>query len=529
MLYIAVDLGTYSLKFLRFRIEKKKLFLESSDEITIDVPKNSEEEENSLWNAQLLTLNEYLTQFSEDYQLIMNFKSDLVSTRFLQIPGKNKKRALMMLPFQIEEDFPFSLADCHYAESTEVLDENCNVVAGIIKKTSFEEFYFSLKSHNLSPRVLTYSVSIYEQFIKNNADMFPESFCLLEMGHSGTRGFYFQDGRLISNHTSYVGGLSLTESIAKTYNISIDEAAIYKHQNGFVLTKDQYDQVDKSQKDFATMMDSNLEGLLNEIRRWEIGYRVKNGDTATKYLICGGAANIKNMKNYLQHNLGTEVEFFDAYINCADQKIDKEKKYRSKFAHVTSMAEAMKSKSKVINFVRGNYSLHAGSELPTGSYAFIGTRLLCVALFICSILMFDQFMVSKDFKAASKQMGVLLKNKTFNLSPREVRVISKKKPQSILSKLKRQQKQIKQEIKVIQSSVKINALKSLEDISSALTGYDVEVVEFYSQDKDDFKLKVKAKDLTVLKKLEKHLTEDSEMFVEVNAADLTLSLSGEEK
>ena len=172
MLYIAVDSGTYSLKILRFRVEKKKLFIESSDEIILDITNrtNEGEEENSLWNAQLLTLNEYLSQFTEDYQLVMNFKSDLVSTRFIKIPGKNKKRALMMLPFQIEEDFPFSLADCHYAESIEVCEETSHITAGIIKKTSFEEFYVGLKSHNLSPRVLTYSVATYEQFIKNNAE-----------------------------------------------------------------------------------------------------------------------------------------------------------------------------------------------------------------------------------------------------------------------------------------------------------------------------------------------------------------------
>lgn len=529
MLLIAVDLGTYSLKFLHFRIDKKRIQLESSDEITIDFDDKTGPAEHKLWEIQLQTVQDYLAQISEDYQLTLNMKSEIVSTRFIQIPGKNKKKALMMLPFQIEEDLPYPLSECHYAESIFVEKDKCHITAGIIKKSHFEDFYFTLKSHNIAPKILTSDVSLYSQFVKANADSLPESFCILELGHEGTRGYFFKNGKLVSNHHSYIAGKVITENIAKNYNISLDEAAIYKHQNAFVLTENQIEQVDKNQKDFAKMMDTTLQSLLNEIRRWEIGYRVAHGEVSTDYLICGGTSNIKNMTTYLKYNLEAEVGLFDPFENTNDRYFDKEIKYRAKFAQVVTMAQAVRNKSQLLNFLKGKYSLQAGAELPIHNVAFLGARFMIVALIICSILFVDQMMTNQDYAIANKKMSSLLKNNTFKLSGREIRTVARINPEQILRKLNRQKNQVKQEIKVIQSSVKTNAIKSLTELSSYLTGQDIQVLEFSAVDGDNFKLTVKGKDLKTIEELEKAFSANNNFFVEKDAAKLTLSVGGEEK
>lgn len=528
MLFIAIDLGTYSLKFLHFRIDKKRVLLESSDEITIDFDDNTGPEEHKLWTIQLQTIHDYLKNVDEEHQLILNIKSEIVSTRFIQIPGKNKKKSLMMLPFQIEEDLPYSLSDCHYAESIYVEDDISHITAGIMKKSHFEDFYFSLKSHQIAPKILTSDVSVYSQYVKMNAVDLPMTFCILEMGHEGSRGYFFKDGKLISNHHSYIAGKVLTEDIAKTYNISFDEAAIYKHQNAFVLTKSQFDQVDKNQREFATMMDNSLQSLINEIRRWEIGFRVQHGDASSNFFICGGTANIKNMESYLKHNLNAEVQIFNPFKTTDDRGFEKESKYRSKFSQVVTMAQALRNKSELINFLKGKYSLQAGAELPIHNLAFLSVRLMIVALFISSIFLVDQLMSGKDLTVANKKMTSLLKNKTFKLSGRDIRYV-KTNPEVILKKLERQKNQVKQEIKVIQSSVKTNAVTSLTQISSYLTGLDVEVIEFSAIDNDSFKLLIKGKDLNAIDELEKTFSDKNKFFVEKNAKELTLSISGEEK
>ena len=101
--------------------------------------------------------------------------------------------------------------------------------------------------------------------------------------------------------------------------------------------------------------------------------------------------------------------------------------------------------------------------------------------------------------------------------------------ETILRKLERQQNQIKQEVKVIQSSVKTNAMTPLTEISSYLTGLDVEVLEFSAVDGDNFKLLIKGKDLSAIDELETTFSQKNNFFVEKNAANLTLSISGEEK
>lgn len=529
MLLIAVDLGTYSLKFLHFRIDKKRIQLESSDEITIDFQETTGPAEHKLWEIQLETIQRYLAQITEDYQITLNMKSEIVSTRFIQIPGKNKKKALMMLPFQIEEDLPYPLHECHYSESIYVEADKCHITAGIIKKSHFEDFYYTLKSHKIAPKILTSDVSVFSQFVRINAENLPDSFCILELGHEGTRGYYFKYGKLVSNHHSYVAGKVITENIAKNYSISYDEAAIYKHQNAFVLTENQIDQVDKNQQDFAKMMDTTLQSLLNEIRRWEIGYRVANGEISTSYFICGGTANIKNMANYLKHNLGTEVELFDPYTTTNDRYFDKEKKYRSKFAQVVTMAQATRNKSQLINFLKGKYSLQAGAELPIHNIVFIAARFMIIAFILSSVLFVDQIMTNRDLNVANKKMMSLLKNEAFKLSGRDIRTVLRINPEQILAKLNRQKNQVMQEVKVIQSSVKKNAIESLTQLSSYLIGQEVEVLEFSAIDNDNFKLVIKGKDLKTIEELEKTFSNNNNFFVEKNTAKLTLSVGGEEK
>ena len=150
MLGISIELGTYSIKFLNFKIEKKQIQLINTEEIIVDFEefkktKNNSEnvEEKSfheyqLWNYQLEIIRNYLESINFEYQLFINFPSEVVSMRYIELPIKNRKKAMMMLPFQIEEDLPFSLATCHWAESIRETAHSTEATVGIIRKEHYE-------------------------------------------------------------------------------------------------------------------------------------------------------------------------------------------------------------------------------------------------------------------------------------------------------------------------------------------------------------------------------------------------------
>jgi Tfp pilus assembly PilM family ATPase len=526
---ISIDLGTYSIKFLTYNIDKKSIQFLGSEEIVLYQEELDSNDQEGMWNLQLKVIREFLSEIDYEYQLLVNMPSDIASARYFTLPLKNKKRASMMLPFKVEEDLPYSINECHFAESLEVEGTETNALVSIIKKEHFDVFFELLTTNLISPKVLTTDISIYSNFIQENQINFPESFSIIELGHNATRGYFFNKGKLVSNHTSYLAGSLITEAISKNYNISTDEATIYKHQNAFMLTEDQYDQVNENQIEFAKLMDKTMEPLVGEIKRWDIGFRVKHGIPVQEVFLCGGTSNIKNINNYLSSKLSLKTSFFDAFslVDCA--KIDNDAKLRRKFSLISLLAQNAPRKSKLINFLKGEYALQSNIDIPTESIVFIATRLFILS-FITSIFFgVDAVLTSASSTKADKRITSLLKNPLIKLSP-QIKRKTKKKPAATLKKLVRIEKQITQEIRTIQSSLKTNALKNLNDIINEISGYNVEVESFNSVNDGDFTINLFSKDLSQLEDLQKSISNNKsrKFYVDLNKEKSLLSISGSE-
>ncbi len=546
MLGISVELGTYSIKFLNFRIEKKQIQLLNTEEIAVDpevtrqFDSNDNEDENSdlkrdsaLWNHQLELVKNYLHEIEYDYHLFMNFPSEVVSMRFLNLPVKNKKKALMMLPFQIEEDLPYSLSTCHWAESIKEEAQHTEVTVGIVKKEQFESFFQGLVKNKITPNILTHDVSNYELLIEEHKNEFPNSFCILNLGHETTRGFYFHNGKLVSNHQSYIAGKSITETISKTYSISTEEATIYKHQNSFFLLPEQYDDVNENQREFAKVMNATFTSLISEIKRWDIGFRVQNGNAIKEIYICGGTSNIKNIANYLSAKLGVVVHTFDPFKFMNDVQIDKDDKIRKKFSQVAALTTTSPKKSKVINFLKGEYALNSSNDLPVESMAFIGVRIGILSLIISMYFIIKAVSLNLTLANTSKKHLInLYKNESIKdkISKSLIRR-SANNPNLILSKLNQHNKMIEQEVKVIQSSLEQNAFNKLVKVLDYFSGHKVEIIKFVSDETDNLDLVISNTDLKALNEIKSNFEDDKKYkwFLSLNEKDKKLSIGGKIK
>jgi general secretion pathway protein L len=526
MLGIAVELGTYSLKFLNYQIDKKSIKLINTDEIIVE---NPGEDQSSLWREQIVLLKDYLSSIDRDYQLLMHIPAEIVSTRFIDLPVKSKKKATLMLPFQIEEDLPYSLSNCHWSESLTIENDGIEATVGIIRKEHFSDFYEFLKHGEIHPVVLTSDVSSFSNFIKKHADQFPKSFCIINIGHGTTRGFYFKQGKLIANHHSYIAGQALTEAISKTYSITIDEATIYKHQNSYLLLEEQYDQVNENQREFAKVMDATLAPLLSEIKRWDIGFRVQHGEPIKDVYICGGSSNIKNIQNYLSAKLRVEIHFFNPFQFIESSKIDQDDKLRRKFSQLATLSSNTTSKSGLINFLRGDFALSSANDLPIESMVFIGMRLSIISFIICLSLIIKTVIVSGQIKDAKKFANKLYNNEVLKTTlSSSIKRRAKKNPSLIINKLNQQEKMIKQEVSVIQSSLKTNAFYNLNDILNVINGHDVEIIKIVSTNDRNIDLILSSKSEKELASINKVLSKDKKRkwFLDFNQKKLTLSIGG---
>lgn len=530
MQYISVNIGTYSIKFLNFSMEKKKIVYHSSREVVMDSDEFNVLEEDVVTDLQFNIISQYLNELEEDYRLILNAPDDIIAERFLDLPVKNKKKAALMVPFQLEEDIPYSISDCHIASSLKQTATGTKALVNFCHEEKFDKFFNKIKQYNVTPKVITSEVSAIENYIANTKEILPQAFCILDIGHTTTKGYFFYDKELKAVHTSYIAGYAVNEAICDAYSITSEEASLYKHQNCFFLTQDQYEQVNEGQRTFALLMDKTFDPLIHELKRWHIGFRVQNGISVSDIFIMGGSSNIKNISTYLTEKMKIPVSTLSTFEETNHQKMDTDERQRRKFALCNIMAQAYTHKVDIINFMQGRFTIQGVMDLPLHSLSFVATRVTAVMFILITSLMVERIFINRDIDSADKKLKALLKNPILKLTPRDQRKI-KKTPKPILSKLKRETKTIRQEIKTLQASVQTNALSSLEKISQMVTGLDIEVIQFQSISGGDFTALLQAKEPAVITQVDEIFKNSTikNLFTEKNMAKRTYTISGSEE
>jgi general secretion pathway protein L len=530
MQYISINIGTYSIKFLNFTLDKKKVVFKACKEVVMDSDEFNVMESDVVTDLQFNIIADYLKEIETDYRLILNTPSELITERILNLPVKNKKKAQLMIPFQLEEDIPFSLSDVHMASSMQIHKESTRALVNMVKEENFQAFFEKMQQYAVSPRLLTSEVSVLENFIRHTNEILPTAFCVLDLGHTTSKAYFFLNRELKAIHTSYTAGHAISEAICDAYSINSEEAAIYKHQNCFFLTQDQYAKVNEAQQIFGNLMDKTFEPLMHEIRRWHVGFKVQNGIAINNIYLIGGTSNIKNINYYMTEQLGISVSTFQAYSETNSEAIDSNEKQQRKFAYAALMAQAYVFKSEIINFLTGRFSFQGKMDLPLQSFSFIATRLAIVALILFTSALTERFFINRDLLEANNKIKTLVKNPMLAISPKDQRTLTKSAA-PLVQKIKKDIHSIDQTVKTLQSSVQVNALKSLQKLALFTSDLDIEIIQFQSTHDGDFTIVLKANEPAVITNLDETLksSDIANLFTEKNLAKRTLTITGSQE
>jgi Tfp pilus assembly PilM family ATPase len=521
---LAIDIGSYSVKYISSFVEKRKVNHVEMSEIIIndfivDHPGISETE------AQVSIVKDIIeTSGKPDSRIIFQFDNELLSTRFLTLPVKSKKKAELMLPFQLEEDIPYGLSEIHFGHRMEFAKTQYMALVGLVKENQFETNYNLFKDKNALPNILTTEASVVENYFNQNAIAGP--FCVLDIGHKTSKAYIFYNSRLIATHVSYMGGSHINEMISKTYSLDIEEAIMYKHQSAFLLTSNLLDSVDSSQKEFALAMDKAFAPLVTDFLRWKIGLKVNFGLSLQHVFITGGSANIRNITGYLSEKWDSKVVLLETFDKVESEKIDINPKNKSKYALTNMMAIGMKRKNRFINLLNGKFAQASSVEIPLHSFAFLGVRVAAVAAVLIISLFVERIFIEKDIKFVNTKLSSLVKNDILAINGRLRRTMATN-PKPVLDALVKKQRTIKQEISTIQAAVEIQALHPLVIISQSAAASSATMTEFKSEETGEVSATFIAESAEELEKL-KNLIERSALVdsnVEIDAKNLKLKIS----
>jgi general secretion pathway protein L len=525
---LAIDIGSYSVKYISSFVDKRKIsHVEMSEIILTDYM--TDHPGVSTIEAQVSIVKDIIENSSKpDSRVIFQFDNELMSTRFLTLPVKSKKKAELMLPFQLEEDIPYPLNEIHYGYRMEFAKTQYMALAGLVKETQFESNYNLFKDKNALPNILTTEASVVENYFNQNAIAGP--FCIIDIGHKTSKAYIFYNSRLIVTHVSYMGGSHINEMISKTYNIDIEEAVIYKHQSAFLLTSNLIDSVDKTQKEFALAMDKAFAPLVNDFMRWKVGLKVNFSLSLQHVFITGGTTNIKNITSYLSEKWDSKVVLLETFDKVESEKIDLNPKNKSKYALTNMMAIGMKRKNRFINLLNGKFAQASSVEIPLHSFAFLGVRVAAVGIIFLVSLFVERIFIEKDIKFVNSKLTNVIKNDVLEISGRLRRSLATN-PKPVLDSLIKKQRSVKQEISTIQSAVEIKALHPLVMISQAAASTQATLVEFSSHDSGEIIASFTAENVEELEKLKAQFERSAliDVNVVIDSKNLKLKLSASDQ
>ena len=479
MRHLFIDAGTYSVKFLKCRLRQGKIVPSGIQSVLLAEARAKAGPEASVADLQTAVIKERLGDGFQG-KVSLQVPGELVTSRFIQLPVVNRKKAGMMIPFQLDSQLPYPVSAAHYAFSLKKEADHFKSMICITKRDEFASLHKRLGDADILPNVLTTELAVMDHFAKSSSLTFPHA--IIDFGHSTTKVYLIEDGTVACNHVSHVGGKAIDSLIAKTYNIPMAEVVPYKHKNCFFLTENQYDEVDENQKEFAWLMKQVVWPLVKEIRRWVLGHRTKFGTKIEKFFIIGGSSNIKNVTNFFSQALEAKVGHLSVSNHYSHPPAQVEND-ESGYALATMMTTAELARGAPFNMLHGDFSTEPMNKMPLHSTAFVAVRTAVASVVLCLLLLAERLLfLSGGIKESDRDIMTKLRTPSLKMSQAQ-RASYRRDPSRVLAVLRDKNEELAREVASATASVRRNAAAGLVLLSRTIGGDEgAELMSFFSDD-----------------------------------------------
>ena len=351
--FLGVDIGTSSIKIVQLAREgnKAKLVTYGMVDVDADIIRNKTPETIKLITQALEKLIEKsrvstkmcstalptFSVFSSVISLPQMTKNDLKSAV--------KWEAKKFIPFPIENmilDWKIINQNGNSQQENQLSDNSDNEIGLSKIFNKFEAENSKMKPDNQSKKtdnfiktkskfnkiLLTAApknlVSVYVEIFKelglNLFSLEVESFAMtralindenasamiVDIGSVTTDVCVIESGLPILNRSIEVGGNMMTESIAKSLNISFDRAEQFKQDFGLTMSNEEMNNIPRT-------IEETLSPMVNEIKYVFDLYRKQGNKKIDNVILSGGSAYLPSLVDYLTKVLNVNVHIGDAW------------------------------------------------------------------------------------------------------------------------------------------------------------------------------------------------------------------------
>ncbi len=477
---VGIDIGSYSIKVCIISTSKKGLFLEQYLEraLVSDNPYDRNIEIIEFLRTELASQDPMQTKF------VCSIPQDLVSVHTKIFPFKDRIKIFRSLPFELEEDTPFSPEETIFdgrivrieASQSEVLA--CACPKEVIKTQLQLMTESGITPHLLTPEGLGFAnhfenwvmpipttSSIYDPTVPSERPIPPRNCeAVLNLGHRKTILLILEGGKLVDVRSLSWGGENIAKAIQEKYNIPYQQALKQLQENSFILTS--HEGATEDQIYFSNLISGVVMEMIRELRLILMEVQASANVSINSIQMTGGVSRVQNLSAFLTQGIELPVNKFYVLNNYPNMGFEKTSWIEAGCSTALGLAiEGLrKPRNPAVSFLRGEFAVQ--SHAIKNFMETWGTTLKVAALGVFILYVYSSF---RDSMALSMvdEADIVMKDQAQAIA----KLKGAKASEAGIEKFIANKRKSIKELKDIESYIGMNsALEILKKINDAAPG-----------------------------------------------------------
>lgn len=230
----------------------------------------------------------------------------------LELPAMKYSEIRGAIELSIEEHVPLKANEVLFDyEILKETDTSLCVMVSAVPRTLVDGYLEAFSGSGIDPVAFEVETQSIARSVVPSGDM--QSYMVVDFGNLRTGITIVSEGEAQFASTASVGGSSLTDVIAKTLNISIDEAEKIKREKG-ISSDGGHEELSRA---LVSLISILRDEIAKDVMYWETHYDDygKKRPAIQKVYLCGGDSNLVGLVEYLAAGLSVPVEIANVFVN----------------------------------------------------------------------------------------------------------------------------------------------------------------------------------------------------------------------
>lgn len=367
---VGIDVGSYSIKVVEVLSTSKGFQVVQFHEHVLAPGSSSDQD---------LATIEFLRGLSSRYdhnktRFIFGLRQDRVAIRNKFFPFSDRLKISKSLPFELEEDIPFSLDNAVYdAKIIRTVGAGAEVLACAAPKAQVQSCLQLSKDSGMPPFVISAEGTAFANVFEKWNEAPPATVApsptlevygetkrhlnlVLNIGHTRTLVTAFEGSSLVSVRSILWGGKNIAEAIAKKYEIPFLEAMKELQTKAFILTNKQgatFDQVT-----FSETIAKSVREMARDLQLSILERKSEFNADILSIGLTGGTSQIQNLGPFLTQLLEVPVNKVNTLDHFPNVIFERSPANSAKLSVALGLAVEgfKKPRNPAVNFMRGEFA-----------------------------------------------------------------------------------------------------------------------------------------------------------------------------